>query len=103
MRWDDDYDIKSVMVAMGKPDALTIRMVADAIASISARPCMVPRKDAPSFYDWITDRKNMHQVPIMLEGIGYRQVWNSSEQRGRWKCAAAQQRKTSDLRQENSE
>jgi hypothetical protein len=72
-RAPENAELADALEALGNPDALTIKMVIDALP------------DTNEFRYWLKDRKNARQVPYRFEEVGFVAVRNPDEKEGRWK------------------
>lgn len=76
-RAPEDAELADAIEALGKPDAATLREIAEAAD--------------PAFALWIRDRRNSRQIPHRLEAVGYVPFRNDGTRDGRWKIAGRNQ------------
>src|SRR4051812_43730399 len=68
-------EIHAAILALGSPDALTVKMLVDVCRD---KPSLL------SFSEWLTDRRNSRWIPALLQDAKYLPVRNPDEKEGRW-------------------
>ena len=70
-RAPEDAELSDVLDKLQRPDAVTLRSLADAAEA--------------EFGEWLQNRKNSRQIPHRMEAVGYVPVRNDAANDGRWK------------------
>jgi len=76
-RTPEDSELADAIDLLGKPDAVTVAMIAG--------------KATSEFADWLLDRKNSRLIPHRFEKCGYVRVRNETAVDGQWKVNGKRQ------------
>lgn len=79
-RSPEETELADILESLSNPQVLTL----DALV----RQAEIRH---PSFYEWLTERRNRRQIPHRLESAGYEPVRNSAAKDGLWKISGKRQ------------